>query len=46
MSIQGIEKFNLINESNIVKPNYDLSNKEVDIELYISKEKNYALWAE
>jgi len=54
MKLQEFEKFNLINESNKVKPNYDLSHKEVYIELYISKEKelfvigradnNYICW--
>lgn len=54
MKIQGCEKFNLINEGNQVKPNYDLSHKEIYIDLYISKEKqlftvgradnNYICW--
>jgi len=49
-----VERFNLLNLRNIIKPNYDLSNKEVYIELYISKEKklyiigkidnNYICW--
>lgn len=43
MKLQDIEKFNLINESNKLKPNYDLSNKEVNIELYISKEKGLCI---
>lgn len=41
--MQDIEKFNLINESNKLKPNYDLSNKEIYIELYISKEKELCI---
>ncbi len=54
MKFQDIEKFNLINEGNKVKPNYDLSKEEVYIELHISKEKelctigrvdnNYICW--
>lgn len=43
MKLQDIEKFNLINESNKIKPNYDVSSKEVDIELSISKEKELCI---
>jgi len=43
MKLQDIERFNLVNDSNKVKTNYDLSNKEVYVELYISKEKELCI---
>lgn len=53
MNSQGMEEYNLINESNEMKPNYDLSHKETYFDLYINKEKlciigsldpNYICW--
>ncbi len=53
MLLNNVKRFNLINESNKVKPSYDLTGKETYIELYISKEKlciigsldpNYICW--
>jgi len=38
-----ISKYNLVNESNQVIPNYDLGNKEVYFELYISQEKTICI---
>lgn len=43
IKMQSIEEFNMIDESNKVKPNYDLSNKEVSIELHISKDKEVCI---
>ncbi len=43
MKLQDIERLNLINENNKIKPNYDLSNKEVYIELFVNKEKELCL---
>lgn len=43
MKLQNIGNCNLINESNIVTPNYDLSDKEVNIELHMSKEKELCI---
>ena len=49
-----VEKFNLLNSRNIIKSNYDLSDKKVYLELYINKDKklliigkldnNYICW--
>lgn len=36
-------KYNLVNENTQVIPNYDLSNKEVYLELYISPEKSVCI---
>lgn len=38
-----ILKYNLVNESNQVIPNYDLSNQEIYFELYISPEKSVCI---
>ncbi|MCK1999631.1 hypothetical protein MPH47_20805 [Psychrobacillus psychrodurans] len=38
-----ILNYNLVNESNQVIPNYDLSNKEVYFELYISQERTICI---
>lgn len=50
----NISKYNLVNKNNQVSPNYDLKNKEVYYELYLSPEKeicivgkldnNYIVW--
>lgn len=43
MILQGVKSFNLINENSKVKPNYNLSDNEMYIELYISKEKKLCI---
>ncbi len=53
MNPNNINKLNLLTESNKVNPNYDLSNRETYIELYVGNEKlciigcmdpNYICW--
>ncbi|WP_026909084.1 hypothetical protein [Paucisalibacillus globulus] len=50
-----MEKYNLVNESNRTIPNYDISEKEISIDVYVSHDKelciigridiNYICWA-
>lgn len=39
----NIEKYNLINEENAVLPNYDLSQRELSIELYFSPQQEVCI---
>ncbi len=43
MNTGDIEKLNLVNKGNRVTPNYDLSGKEVFLELHIGKEKELCI---